>query len=450
MKRKTKQKTNGGAVKIAVIGSGYVGLVTGACFANLGNAVICVDNDEAKIRSLKRGRIPIYEPGLEEMVRENMKLGRLRFTTRISEAVPPSTIIFICVPTPPKETGEADLIAVETVSREIARAMDGYKLIVGKSTVPVQTGMKIHETIRQSEKRHHEFDVASNPEFLREGSAIYDFMQPDRIVVGVGSKRAEKLFRELYRPIKAPVIVTDIRSAELIKHASNSFLAMKISFINSVAQVCERVGADVTQVAEGMGLDERIGRRFLDAGLGFGGSCFPKDLSAFLRISEKLGASSELLRGTIQINERQKQNFVRMIEDVLWNLSTKTLAVLGLSFKPNTDDMRSAPSLDIIDHLKKSGVRVRCYDPKAMPKARRLLKGVVYAPNGYEAARGADALVILTEWDAFKELDFKRIKKLLKYPIIFDGRNLYDPEAMRKLGFRYYSVGRPKAEPAES
>jgi len=433
-------------MKIAVAGTGYVGLVTGSCFANLGYDVVCVDKVEAKVRALNRGKIPIYEPGLEELVRINRKEGRLHFTTRMRDAVHGCDIIFICVSTPSKESGEADLISVEQVSREIARHMNGYKLIVEKSTVPVETGSRVYQTIKQNVKKNINFDVASNPEFLREGSAIYDFMNPDRIVVGVKSKKAEKILRELYRPVKAPFVVTDVKSAEIIKHASNSFLAMKISFINSVAHVCERVGADVTRVAEGMGLDQRIGRRFLDAGLGFGGSCFPKDLSAFLRISEHLGVDFELLRDTLVINDRQKKSFVRKIEDCLWNLSSKKIAVWGLAFKPNTDDMRSAPSIDVINLLKEAGVKVKAFDPQAMGKAREVIHGISYAKNAYEACRGADALVILTEWDEFKHIEFKKVKKLMASPIIFDSRNVYSLQTMNDLGFRYYSIGRPSVD----
>jgi len=434
-------------VNIAVIGSGYVGLVTGACFSNLGNSVVCVDNNEAKVRSLKQGHIPIYEPGLEEMVRLNVKERRLRFTTNVKEAVQSSDIIFISVNTPPKETGEANLVWVEAVSRDIARSMTSYKLIVEKSTVPVETGERVYQTVKQSHKKNIDFDVASNPEFLREGSALYDFMHPDRIVLGVRSKRAEKILRDLYRPIKAPVVVTDVKSAEIIKHASNSFLAMKISFINSVAQVCEKVGADIMKVSEGMGLDQRIGRKFLDAGIGFGGSCFPKDLSAFMRIAQGLGVNFELLRDTLEINEQQKMNFIRLIETHLWNLTSKTLAVLGLAFKPNTDDMRSAASITIIEELVRAGVKVKAYDPQAVSKTKEILKNrITYSKTAYEACRGADAVVVLTEWDEFKKLDFKKLKKLLKFPVIFDGRNLYDPETLRRAGFRYYSIGRPSVE----
>ncbi len=433
-------------MNIAVIGSGYVGLVTGACLSSLGNNVICVDNKEEKIRSLKRGKMPIYEPGLEEMVRVNMKEGRLRFTTNVKEAVRLSDIIFISVNTPPKENGEANLVWVEAVSRDIAHSMNGYKLIVEKSTVPVETGERVYQTVKHTHRKNTEFDVASNPEFLREGSAIYDFMHPDRIVIGVRSKRAEKILRDLYRPIKAPMVVTDVKSAEIIKHAANSFLAMKISFINSVARVCEKVGADISRVAEGVGLDQRIGRRFLDAGVGFGGSCFPKDLAAFLRISEKLGVNHDLLRATLEINDQQKKNFIRSIEASLWNLDSKTIAVLGLAFKPNTDDMRSAPSIDVIRDLVKAGVKIKAFDPQAIPKARLVLKGITYAKTAYDACQGADAVVILTEWDEFKKLDFKKIKRSMRSPVIFDGRNLYEPEVMRQLGFRYHSIGRAPIE----
>jgi UDPglucose 6-dehydrogenase len=430
-------------MKIAVIGSGYVGLVTGVCFANLGNDVICVDNNEQKIRSLKKGKVPFYEPGLGELVRVNIKERRLRFSSDTRNAVRASDIIFISVNTPRRENGEANLIFVEAVSREIALCMNKYKLIIEKSTVPVDTGEKIYQTVKRNLKKKIDFDVASNPEFLREGSALYDFMNPDRIVIGVRSKRAEKILRDLYRPLKATLVVTDVKSSELIKHASNSFLAMKISFINAVSQVCQKVGADIGMVAKGMGYDKRIGDRFLEAGVGFGGSCFPKDLFAFMRISESLGVNYELLRDTLEINENQKRLFLKMMEDTLWNLYSKTIAVLGLAFKADTDDMRSAPSIDIINHLKGAGVKVRAFDPQAISTAKKVLKGITYAKSSYEACRGADALVILTDWDEFKKLDLKRVKKLLKQPVIFDGRNLYDPSQMKKLGFQYYSIGRP-------
>ena len=430
-------------MKIGIIGSGHVGLVTGACFAHLGNEVICVDSDPQKISLLKHGKSPIYEPGLEEMIRANLREKRLSFTTQIQTAIRKAEVLFICVGTPPKDNGEADLTAVEDVSRKIAELMPSYRLVVDKSTVPVQTGEWVHRTIQLNHRGRAPFDVASNPEFLREGSAIQDFLAPDRVVLGVESKRAENLLRELYRPLESLILVTNIKSAELIKHASNSFLSCKISFINLVSQMAEIVGADIQQVAEGMGLDRRIGLNFLNAGIGFGGFCFPKDLAAFIRIAEKLGVDATLLREISNINERQRQNFVSKIGSQLWNLKEKTIAVLGLSFKPDTDDMRFAPSVEIVEALLREGAELRVYDPQAMPGARKIFgKRVRYAKNSYEAARRADALVIVTEWREFLELDFKRIKKLLRQPIIFDGRNLYEPERMKKLGFQYHSVGR--------
>ncbi len=429
-------------MKIGIIGAGHVGLVTGACFASLGNEVVCVDNDLKKINLLKKGKSPIYEPGLTEMIRANMKEGRLSFSHQIAAAVRRAEVLFVCVGTPPKPDGEADLTSVESVAHEIAQAMTSYLLVVEKSTVPVETGEWIRRTIEENRRRKVEFDVASNPEFLREGSAIQDFMAPDRIILGVESKKAEKILRELYAPLKAPMLVTDLKSSEIIKHASNSFLATKISFINLISRICEAVGADVEKVSEGMGLDRRIGSGFLKAGIGFGGFCFPKDLQAFIRISERAGVDSGLLRETVQINETQKRFFVEKIAKQIWNLKGKTLAVLGLSFKPDTDDMRFAPSIDILEILLKEKVDLRLYDPQAMPEARKLFKGVTFSRNAYEAARGADALLLLTEWPEFQELDFKRIKKLLRHPVIFDGRNLYDPARMKGLGFHYYGVGR--------
>ena len=427
---------------ISIIGAGHVGLVTGACFADLGNTVMMVDHDRKKIAAIKSGAVPFYEPGLQELVTRGASQGRLRFTTSTVEAVRQGTIIFLCVGTPARSTGEADLTAVEDVSRQIAQAMRSYRLIVEKSTVPVDTGMWIQHTCRQTSRRGVPFDVASNPEFLREGSAIRDFMHPDRIVLGVESKRAKDLLLELYKPLNAPIVVTDIKSAELIKHASNSFLALKISFINTVAQLCERVGADVVKVAEGMGLDSRIGRSFLDAGVGYGGYCFPKDVSAFIRIAEKHGVDFQLLKATAQVNVQQREHFVKRIGETLWNLNNKTVAVLGLSFKPDTDDMREAPSVEIIRRLRQEGARVRVFDPKAMEHADGLLAGVRFCRDVYDAVRGADALAVVTEWNEFKELDFARIKKLMRQPVILDGRNIYNPAALHKLGFRYVGIGR--------
>ena len=429
-------------MKIGIIGAGHVGLVTGACFSHLGHEVICLDNDPRKLALLNKGKCPIYEPGLEELVRTNLREKRLFFTSSIPAAVRRAEVLFVCVWTPPRENGEADLTAVETVSRQIAQTMTSYRLVVDKSTVPVQTGEWVHRTIAANRRKNVEFDVASNPEFLREGSAVKDFLEPDRIVIGVESKRAEKILKELYDPLKAPVLVTDIKSAELIKHACNSFLASKISFINMVSQVCEAVGADVENVAKGMGLDPRIGRNFLDAGIGWGGSCFPKDLSAFIRIAEKLGVDAAFLRSVVGINETQKKAFVEKIHKQLWNLKEKTVGVLGVSFKPGTDDMRSAPSIDIVKALLAEGAHVQVYDPEAMPVARRIFKGVTFTKNAYEAARGADAIAVLTEWPEFQELDFKKVKKLMRHPVLFDGRNLYEPARMKKLGFQYHAVGR--------
>ena len=429
-------------MKISIIGTGYVGLVTGSCFADLGNEVICIDNDVRKIELLKKGVLPIYEPGIEELVKRNRKNGRLAFSTSISEGIKKSDIIFIAVGTPPKDNGEADLSSIEKVCREIARAMTGYKLIVEKSTVPVETGKWVEHTIKINNKRGIEFDVASNPEFLREGSAINDFMHPDRIVIGAQTKKAKDILTELYKQFKAPIIVTDIKSAEIIKHASNSFLAAKISFINAVSNICEAVGADVVKVAEGMGIDPRIGKSFLNAGVGWGGSCFPKDLAAFIRISEKLGYNFELLKAVEKINEDQKRLFVKKIEENLWILDGKTIGVLGLSFKPNTDDIRFAPSIDVIRILQKDGAKIKVFDPQAMDKAKEVLNGVKFCKDAYETARDSDCLVIVTEWNEFKEIDLLKVKKLLKVPLIIDGRNIYDPQKMKKMGFNYICIGR--------
>lgn len=427
---------------ISVIGSGHVGLVTGACFADLGHQVLMVDHDHRKITLLKSRKIPFYEPGLEELVQRGVAESRLHFTTSTAEGVRHGTIIFLCVGTPARPNGEADLTAVEEVVRDIAQAMRSYRLIVGKSTVPVQTGEWMARICRLAARRGVTFDVASNPEFLREGQALQDFLHPDRIVLGVESKRAKELLLALYKPLNAPVVVTDVKSAELIKHASNSFLAMKISFINSVAQICERVGADVTKVAEGMGLDRRIGRAFLDAGVGYGGYCFGKDVAAFTRIAEKLGIDFQLLKATARVNAEQRQHLVKRTQEILWNLKNKTVAVLGLSFKPDTDDLRDAPSIDIIRSLMQEGAVIHAFDPKAMAYANGLLRGVKFCKDVYDAVRGADCLVVVTEWNEFKELDFARVKKLMRQPVIVDGRNIYHPETLRRLGFRYLGMGR--------
>lgn len=429
-------------MKLTIIGTGYVGLVTGTCFAEVGHHVICVDNDTRKVELLQAGGIPIYEPGLEALVKQNVAAGRLSFTTSIAAGVAESEVIFIAVPTPPQPDGSVDMSFIEKVAREIAGALTSYKIVVDKSTVPVKTGDKVAETIERYSKGKVEFDVVSNPEFLREGFAVEDLMKPDRIVVGVRSPRPVRAMQAVYAPFNAPIIVTDINSAELIKHASNSFLALKISYINAVSAICEATGANVQQVANGMGLDARIGRRFLNAGLGFGGSCFPKDLSAFIKISEQVGYDFRLLKEVQRINAEQMERFVKKITETLWVLKDKKIGVLGLAFKQNTDDVRSSPAIDLCQRLLRGGAQLRVYDPKAMEKARALLPDVTYVGDMNEVAAGCDALVIATEWDEFKQLDLAKSRDLLSAPIMFDGRNLFDPEEMEKLGWIYKSVGR--------
>lgn len=430
-------------MKIGIIGSGYVGLVTGACFASLGHLVTCVDNDAEKIRSLETGHMPFYEPGLHEMVADNVAAKRLTFTTEIASVVNQCEILFVCVHTPPKPDGGADLTFIREVAKQIATHLTKYCLVVDKSTVPVETGEWVYKTIKRYARKGVQFDVASNPEFLREGSAIRDFKTPDRIVVGVASIRAEKLFRKLYGTMNAPLLFTDIKSAELIKHAANSFLAMKISFANALAQVCDAVGADVEKVTFGMGLDPRIGNQFLRAGVGFGGSCFPKDVSAFLHISKNLGISFDLLAEVLRVNDAQAEYFVEKVRNKLKKMRGKTIAVLGLSFKSDTDDMRCAPSLKIIPMLQKAGAKIRAYDPQAMMKARSILSGVHFAADPYDAAMGAHAVLLLTEWKEFFNLDWKRILRMAKGNFLFDGRNMLDPHEMRNQGFYYSSIGRP-------
>ena len=430
-------------MKLTIIGTGYVGLVTGACFAEVGHHVICVDNNEAKVKVLQAGGIPIYEPGLEEMVKKHVAAGRLRFTASTKEGVENSDVVFIAVPTPPQPDGSVDLSYIETVARDIASAMTSYKIVVDKSTVPVKTGDKVAETIKRYCKARVEFDVVSNPEFLREGFAVEDLMKPDRVVIGVRSQRPVAAMKEVYTPFNAPIIVTDINSAELIKHAANSFLALKISYINAVANICEASGANVEEVATGMGMDVRIGRRFLNAGLGFGGSCFPKDLSAFIKISDQLGYDFRLLKEVQRINADQMERFLKKITDTLWVLKDKKIGVLGLAFKQNTDDVRMSPAIDLCQRLLKDGARLRVHDPKAMEKAREILKDTVtYVDDMNGVAEGCDALVVATEWPEFKQLDLERARKSLTHPILFDGRNLFDPKEMESLGFIYKSVGR--------
>jgi UDPglucose 6-dehydrogenase len=429
-------------MKLTIIGTGYVGLVTGACFAEVGHHVICVDRDEAKVKLLRGGGMPIYEPGLDELVKKNVAAKRLSFTSSTAEGVEKSDVIFIAVPTPPMPDGSVDLSFIEGVAREIAASMTGYKVIVDKSTVPVKTGEKVGETIKRYCKTQVEFDVASNPEFLREGFAVEDLMKPDRIVVGVRSQRPVPAMKEVYAPFNAPVIVTDINSAELIKHAANSFLALKISYINAVSILCEATGANVQEVANGMGMDARIGRRFLDASLGFGGSCFPKDLSAFIKISEQLGYDFGLLKHVQRINDDQMNRFLKKITDTLWVLKDKKIGVLGLAFKQNTDDIRMSPAIELCQRLQKEGASLRVYDPKAMDKAKSVLKDVTYLSDMDDVAEGCDALVIATEWPAFKKLNLEKARKAMSHPIMFDGRNLFDVKEMERLGFIYKSIGR--------
>jgi UDPglucose 6-dehydrogenase len=429
-------------VKLSIVGTGYVGLVTGACFAEVGHQVICVDNDLKKVATLQAGGIPIYEPGLEELVKRNVAAGRLRFTGEIADGVKNSDVIFIAVPTPPRPDGSVDMSFVERVAREIAAAMTEYKIIVDKSTVPVKTGEKVAETIRRYNRQKVDVDVVSNPEFLREGCAVEDLMKPDRIVVGVQSDRPVAKMKAIYEPFHAPIIITDINSAELIKHACNSFLALKISYANALSVICEASGGNIDDVAHGMGLDKRIGRAFLNAGLGYGGSCFPKDISAFTHIADQLGYDFRLLKEVQRINADQIQRFLKKIHDTLWIVKDKTIAVLGLAFKPNTDDMRLAPSIEIIKPLQKEGAKIRAYDPKAMEKAKEFLPDVEYCPDAYSAATGADALVLCTEWNEFRQLDLTKLKNALAQPIVIDGRNLFDPKRMAELGFVYKSIGR--------
>ncbi len=434
---------------VCVVGAGYVGLVTGACLAEIGHRVVCVDSDPRKLKSLKAGKVPIHEPGLDEVFRRAVKSGKLAFAGSVEEGLKfkgrRAEVVFIAVGTPPRPDGSADLSAVEAVAETVAKHMAGYTVIVDKSTVPVETGDWVSKTIQRFNKSGTPYDVVSNPEFLSEGSAVKDFMKPDRVVLGVSSKRAEALMREIYAPLKATVLVTDLKSAELIKHASNSFLATKISYINAVSALCEKVGADVKLVAQGMGLDRRIGPMFLNAGIGFGGFCFPKDLEAFYWISRQKGYDFKLLKAVQEINELQLSWVSRKIEEKLWNLEGKTVALLGLAFKPNTDDMRFAPSIEVVSALRARGVKVRAYDPVAIERAKALpeFKGVHFAKDEYDAVKGCDALAIVTEWPRFKDLDLKRAKKLMRTAVLLDGRNVFDPEKARALGFDYAGVGRP-------
>ena len=454
-------------MRIAVVGSGYVGLVAGACFADMGHEVILVDNDQRKLEALRNGQVPIHEKFLPELLTRN-RGSRLQFSDDLKQAVQMSSAIFVAVGTPPTESGEADLSYVESVAREISGGIDDYKVVVEKSTVPVYTSDWIRRIILRNGTDSECFDVASNPEFLREGTGVTDFLFPDRIVIGCDSPRSAEVLREIYKPmtdgsyyrrpeaipqpdravIPPPLIVASTKSAELIKHACNAFLAMKISFINAVASVCESVGADVNQVVHGIGTDSRIGSRFLNPGIGYGGSCFPKDVMAFRAVAREHGYDFRLLDAVVQINEEQRQRFLRKVNSALWTLRGKRLGVLGLAFKGGTDDIRESPALAIVQSLLQQGSKIVAYDPAAMGRAREVLGDqIAYAPSSYDAAQDADALLILTEWEEFANLHLERLRNTLKYPIVIDGRNLYDPEVMAAQGLTYYSVGRAAAHP---
>jgi UDPglucose 6-dehydrogenase len=432
-------------MQIAVIGTGYVGLVTGACFAEFGTSVTCVDVDADKIARLNNGQIPIYEPGLDQIVSKNKAAGRLNFTTDVRAAVEQSLVIILAVGTPPKDDGSADLSFIEAAALDVARHMNGYKVIVTKSTVPVGTGERLRRLIREQQQKF-DFGIVSNPEFLREGAAIDDFMRPDRVVIGSRDEAAVAIMRDLYRPlylIETPVVITSLEAAELTKYAANAFLATKISFINEVANLCDRIGCDVHDVARAMGMDNRIGRYFLHPGPGYGGSCFPKDTTALLSVTKEYGGESRIVGAAVEVNDAQRLRMVEKIERLMGgDVSGKQVAVLGLSFKPETDDMREAPSVDIIRALTDRGARVRAYDPVAVEQAKKVLTDVEYASDEYEAASGADVLLFMTEWNQFRALDMQKIKGLMRAPRIADLRNIYEPQRMRELGFDYVGVGR--------
>ncbi|MGI8653914.1 MAG: UDP-glucose dehydrogenase family protein [Pyrinomonadaceae bacterium] len=430
---------------IAVIGSGYVGLVTGACFAEFGVDVTCVDVDAEKIARLCEGIVPIYEPGLEQLVTKNMQAGRLQFTTDIKTAVEQALVIFLAVGTPPKEDGSADLKYIDAAACSVASHMNGYKVIVTKSTVPIGTGEHLRRLIRENLKGQTNFGIVSNPEFLREGAAINDFMRPDRVVIGSRDEEAIAIMRDLYRPlylIEAPVVITSLEGAELIKYAANAFLATKISFINEIANMCDEIGCDVHDVARAVGMDNRIGGKFLHPGPGFGGSCFPKDTRALSSVARQFGCESRIVDTVIEVNENQRARMIAKIEKLIGETKNKTIAVLGLAFKPETDDMREAPAIDIIKALVERGAKIRAFDPVAMTEAAKILPDIVYAEDEYQATEGADALVFVTEWNQFRALDMQRVHKSMKTPKIADLRNIYNPATMRELGFDYVGVGR--------
>jgi len=430
---------------ISVIGTGYVGLVTGACFAEFGVDVTCADVDEDKINRLQRGIVPIYEPGLDHLVSKNIQAGRLRFTTDLREAVEQALVIFLAVGTPPLPDGSPDLSYVESAACSIAEYMNGYKVIVTKSTVPIGTGEHIRRLISERQKSRVNFGVVSNPEFLREGAAINDFMRPDRVVIGSRDQEAIAIMKDLYRPlylIEAPFVITSLEAAELTKYAANAFLATKISFINEIANLCEKIGCDVHDVARAIGMDKRIGSKFLHPGPGFGGSCFPKDTKALASVARQFDLDSLIVDAVIEVNQRQRKEMLKKIGNLVGNLEGKTIAVLGLAFKPETDDMREAPSVDIIRNLVANGARIKAYDPVAKEEAMRILPDLTYADDEYAAVTDADALVFITEWNQFRALDMTRIRDLMRSPKIADLRNIYEPEDMRELGFEYVGVGR--------
>lgn len=430
---------------VAVIGTGYVGLVTGACFAEFGVEVTCVDVDEKKIDGLKNGVIPIYEPGLDTIVEKNAKAGRLHFTTDIASAVKNALVVFLAVGTPPKEDGSPDMSYYQQAALDVAKAMNGYKVLVTKSTVPVGTGKWLREFVSEHQEVQTDFGVASNPEFLREGAALEDFMRPDRVVIGSNEEHAIAIMKDLYRPlylIETPIVITSLEAAELIKYASNAFLATKITFINEVANLCDAIGCDVHDVARGMGMDNRIGRKFLHPGPGYGGSCFPKDTKALTTVADQFGVETRIVDAVIEANDMQRQAMIPKIEKLVGDFDGKRISVLGLSFKPETDDMRESPATDIIELMISKGATVKAYDPVAMDEAKHILPGIEYANDEYDAIEGADALVIVTEWNQFRALDMEKVKSLLKAPKIADLRNIYEPEDMRELGFEYVGVGR--------
>jgi UDPglucose 6-dehydrogenase len=430
---------------ISVIGTGYVGLVTGTCFAEFGNDVICVDIDKDKINNLNKGIFPIYEPGLDVLVSKNTKEGRLVFTTEMKRAVENSLVIFIAVGTPPKDDGAADMKYVENAAKDIAKFLNGYKVIVNKSTVPVGSGKWIQKIIKENLTQDYHFSVVSNPEFLREGSAIEDFMRPDRVVIGAESSEAIAIMKDLYSPlylIETPFVITNLETAELIKYASNAFLATKVSFINEIANFCDIIGADVHHVALGMGLDNRIGKKFLHPGPGYGGSCFPKDTNALLQLGQKYDYNFKIVRSVVQVNDQQHNFMINKIKKATGGVKDKTLGILGLSFKPNTDDMREAPSISIIQGLLKDGAIIKAFDPVAMKEAKKALPNIIFCRDTYEAAKDCDALIFITEWNQFRSLNLDKIKHLMKSPTIVDLRNIYEPEKMREKGFSYTCVGR--------